>query len=69
MQRLDRSLTAGFLVIYNTASAGPLLSQGPATVISPRFSQSKVLPQGVAWACAILIAHYIILAMPPFTLT
>jgi len=63
MQRLDP--TAVFLVLYSVTSAGSLLPQGPVTVISLHFPQSKVLlPQGVARAWAILIAHTI-LAMSP----
>ena len=52
MQRQD-PLPQVLLVIYSVASTSPL-SQDPVTVISPYFSQSKVLPQGVVWACAIL---------------
>ena len=57
MQRLDPATV--FLVLYSAIGAGPLMPQGrPVTVNSLHFPQSKVLPQGVAWACAILIDHF-----------
>ena len=63
MQRLGPTVV--FLVLYSVTGAGSLLPQGPVTVISLHFPQSKVLlPQGVVRAWAILIAH-IILATPP----